>query len=285
MSLAQPIRISSRSRSRGGPPRFPSSGTDLAHVLSITIFVHGFNNDEKHAQQRWETTRARVGFLLGASQHFTQVAEYYWPGDRGYGAKFLTSALYAKDVGMARRCGQELGQFLAQREGPLRVAFVGHSLGCRVILEALRELRTNSSAVRCTKALLMAAAVPEGLCDDEHRFQRSIGTAQLADREQVLYSRSDCVLRMTFPGGQIAAELAGDDYPGPGSRRAVGRAGGPAGRWGATARTSLGHGGYWLRAEALQHVAKVIGVPQRRVQASHSLPTRCLPGLPRSGNR
>jgi hypothetical protein len=281
VTLAQPIRISSRSRSRGGRPRFPSSATDLTNVFSITIFVHGFNNDEKQAQERWKKTRARVGFLLGASQYLTQVAEYYWPGDRGRGGKFLKSALYAKDVGMARSCGRDLGRFLAQREGPLRVAFVGHSLGCRVILEALWELRTGSSQVICTTALLMAAAVPEGLCDDEHRFARAIGTALLAQREEVLYSRNDCVLHMTFPGGQIAAELAGDDYPGPGSRRAVGRGGGPSTRWSTTARTSMGHGGYWLRAESLQHVAKVIGTPQRRVRASHSLPARCLPGLPR----
>jgi Alpha/beta hydrolase family len=281
VTLAQPIRISSRSRSRGGPARFPSSGTELANVLNITIFVHGFNNDEKQAQERWEKTRARVGFLLGASQYLTQVAEYYWPGDRGYGGKFLKSALYAKDVGRARSCGQDLGRFLAQRERRLRVAFVGHSLGCRLILEALRELRASSSPVICTKALLMAAAVPEGLCDDENRFTRAIGTTLLADREEVLYSRNDCVLQTTFLGGQIAAELVGDDYPGPGSRRAVGRGGGPAKRWTAAADTSLGHGDYWLRAESLQHVAKVIGAPQRRVRASRSLPARCLPGLMR----
>lgn len=279
--LDQPIQISSRTRPRGGPAIYPLSAPRLGRWSRVTIFVHGFNNNEKQARVRWRQTRVRLAPMLGVSKYMTRLAEYYWPGDRGIGPRFLKSVLYARDVQMARRCGQDLGRFLDERGSPQHVAFVGHSLGCRVVLEALRELRVRSSSVTCSTALLMAAAVPEGLCGFPNQFARAPGLASLAKREHVLYSFNDHVLRLWFPPGQWGAQLLRDDDPAPGSRSAVGRTGGPVGRWSLATQTRLDHSDYWVSNASLPYVAKTLGYPKTRRFVRHVVPRHRLPSARR----
>ena len=109
---------------------------------------------------------------------------------------------------------------------------LAHSLGCRVTLEALREIANrkkkdqyNGPVVR--KVVLMAAAVPVADC-----LPRS-GDFQSAEdqQEHILYSRQDMVLHYAFGTGQgIFGER----------RRAVGLKGLPDERWDTRTATGLG---------------------------------------------
>src|SRR6185369_5317013 len=86
------------------------------------------------------------------------------------------------------------------------IIFVAHSLGCRVVLEALRELldgrAPDAESHRVPGVCLMAAAVPTFMVDGNARLA---GAAMVPRASYVLHSRADMVLRFTFPSGQGAA--------------------------------------------------------------------------------
>ena len=92
-------------------------------------------------------------------------------------------------------------------------------------LQAVERLRTLGGP-EVDNLILMAAAVPEGLCAEGRIYSRSS-----ARKETILHSQKDSVLSRWFPLGQaIARRLKGELDPGP-LQTAVGLKGGPSGRW------------------------------------------------------
>jgi pimeloyl-ACP methyl ester carboxylesterase len=131
-----------------------------------------------------------------------------------------------------------------------QVDFIGHSLGCRVVLETLLALRPHAVPI-VRRVALMAAAVPSEMLEPGGRFFPLLTLlAAEGTRFDVLHSLQDNVLHYAFPPGQ---SLAGG---GVGSARALGRYGPSPVMPGF--RTTMGdreivgaaHGDYWGKGNA-----------------------------------
>jgi hypothetical protein len=136
--------------------------------------------------------------------------------------------------------------------------FVAHSLGCRVVLEALRSAgdkstRDGVSGARAGVAAFMAAAVPNELCGSGGDF----AAAPNNSRQAVLYSARDRVLSRFFPLGQAIYGERGEP---------VGRHGRPWGRWSNRMDTQLGHGEYWADSSVREFLVDFLAdrAPRRR---------------------
>jgi pimeloyl-ACP methyl ester carboxylesterase len=168
----------------GAVQRFYKDGEEPIPGRQIVLLVHGFNNDEVEAGDSYMAMReglnmllSRCGVDLQTRQRFqSQIWELYWPGyqpltrvgpmgsKRAGWESAISAASYCLEVKKARAwVADGLANFLTRR-GPMDVFFVGHSLGCRVVMEVLKRLHGNGgnsrwSGVRCVGYLLMAAAV------------------------------------------------------------------------------------------------------------------------------
>lgn len=251
----------------------PRGSDDPRGFKSLTVLVHGYNNSEHRALARWDDDIfPRLRRLTSAD--FDGLLLYFWPGD-AHRLKAVSSAAYPWRVRSAIDAGVELAEYLTRiaklNDPKLTVRFVGHSLGCRVVVSALQAL-AELGAVPVEKVLLMGAAVPEGDCDKGGPYQRAVATAG----EVVLHSASDTLLRHVFPVGErVAQRLA--HVPHVGSLTAVGLFGGPSGRWPAE-RDSCGleHDEYWKQPVALGHVATMFGSLLERRLHVHTTPERRL---------
>ena len=128
---------------------------------------------------------------------------------------------------------------------------MAHSLGCRVVLEAVKYLDTWTAEKRwrhtqVASTCLMAAAVPVALCQEGQDY----GTRPRGRDEVVLWSNWDFVLTTAFPPGELAG-LEGLHL------RSVGSSGQPERRWKTPRRpsTGLGHSDYYGDKRAAQEVA------------------------------
>lgn len=188
--------LSLRERCVGGavvPPHLEvgqglGSRADLQMERRLVFLLHGFNVDACRG-------RASLGRLshLVAGEGWGLVATL-WPGDHGLGAlSYSFEGLDADDT------AEELARFIDCWAGPeARVSFVGHSLGCRVVLETVK--RMIGHAVRVEEVCLFAAAVDaDSLASGE--VYRSC--CEKADRVTVVSSVRDRVLKLAYPAGDL----------------------------------------------------------------------------------
>lgn len=173
------------------PPKFELGSGDFV------IFIHGFNVSQAQAREAY----ARFRWWLDQFQARAHVLELHWPGDRKWG--LLSALCYPGKIDIAQQCGELLAKWIASKP-QARFMIVAHSLGCRVAVEAVRELRATGHLARVLSLCLMAAAVPV-----RHVADRVLGPllGESAPRWRILYSRGDQVLRWTFLPGQT---LGGD---------------------------------------------------------------------------
>jgi pimeloyl-ACP methyl ester carboxylesterase len=239
----------------------------------LVILIHGYNNDKQKAEKNYELLRAKLRHLVDAHR-LEAIWRFYWPGyvegllpavrrhltqrmrrtrvPTTEGNLLMTAPLYALQVLKAREVGAELGRYLLQlasSERPSELVLIGHSLGCRVALEAVQQFTGAPAAQRgrVKGVCLMAAAVPTYMIESD----RLLGAAaRVPQRTWVLYSRKDLVLRWLFGPGQTAAREG--FMP-----TAVGRHG--TGVWTATDETMLGHGEYWGSSVTTPHLARAFG--------------------------
>lgn len=288
----------------------------------IVLLVHGYNNDKAQAEASYRD------LMKNLPAEYAWVADqiwwFFWPSyvERLTGSVTdapitvmtaeaseegtesnapLSIPTYAWQVLKAREVGQALGRYLRglQRDTdvPTEVVFVAHSLGCRVVLEALRELLDGSTLEnerdRVPSVCLMAAAVPTFMIGEGERLERA---ARLPQASYVLHSRSDAVLQWAFRGGQGAASLlltfgfagAFEDtarvdsegvYP-----EAVGRNGRPHAVFLRRADTGLGHSGYWKHEATAPAVLRAINggsIAQLLDESTSEGVTWTLPAHPR----
>ena len=132
---------------------------------------------------------------------------------------------------------------------PPRVILIGHSLGCRLLLEALKkQMKTNYRL----EVFLMAAAVPVSMVKPGQELNHSISSAEKCT---ILYSKNDFVLRATFPPGQA---LAGEGF-----NEAVGLKGKPSGVWYKREEMpNYKHGDYWKEKKSAEFIAQQLGFPK-----------------------
>jgi len=175
------------------------------------ILVHGFNN------HYGEAATAYLGFrnqqyrrdpnLLRPTLE-TVLADSHWPGDAAWGVADLADFLvYPFAVGTAKKAGPVLAELLVGMPNLEIVHFIGHSLGCRVVLETIRVM---SGRPQIGKVCLMAAAVPVFQVEWGARLESAMTRAR---QVLVLYSGKDIVLTAAFPPGQFAAGRGEGFFP------------------------------------------------------------------------
>lgn len=166
---------------------------DRTNGREIVFATHGFNvsySEGVHALARLEAE-------LQLAPRFVFVG-VLWPGDY-----WLPVINYPAEADDAVRCGRRLAEFAnttLRRAGAL--SFVAHSLGARLMLEAVKHLER-----RAREVCLLAAAV-----DDDCLATRQYDDARAnAERTSVLASTKDLVLRLAYPAGDLVSDILYDD--------------------------------------------------------------------------
>lgn len=236
---------------RGGPVRPTvqdkdglATDTDWRHVL---VLVHGFNNAESEAERKYDGYVEILRPGLEKSRVAPDaVAKLHWPGNEAIGPfPLFDFAGYPVDVERALQSVLPLAAFfsdlIAASPGYRLVSFVGHSLGCRLIAEAMCRLNVaNRAGPPLAVVSLMAAAVPVALAT----AGESLAAAPEAARAVLkAHSRSDWVLWLAFPAGQALAWIARIEREA--YVEAIGRNGNPDGFGESLPRKGNGHGDYW----------------------------------------
>jgi hypothetical protein len=162
----------------------------------LLFAVHGFNVSYSagvHALARLE-----AALNLGPPFVFVGVL---WPGDY-----WVPVVNYPTEAGDAVRCGRLLATFVnAKLRLAGAVSFVSHSLGARVVLEAVKSLDRPAREV-----CLTAAAVDDD-CLASSQYARARANAQ---RTSILASTEDLVLRLAYPVGDFLPSFTdGGDSP------------------------------------------------------------------------
>lgn len=242
----------------------------------LVIFVHGYANDVKTATASYRSMLEHLGDMPEIpSTWLTDVFRFYWPGDlplRG-----ISQLSYRYQVTRAGESGQVLAELLTRfaTSGATReVVFVAHSVGSRVVLEAVGQLRKlRQQAVppgapprevpHVLGVVLMAGAVPEDECEPGRDFARRENIPGYPT-EIILYSADDWVLARTFPLGQTVRV---DQVRRPILPKAVGLEGGPPDRWLGPHLFDMkpfGHGDYWRHQSSADRVSGMFGrTPER----------------------
>jgi pimeloyl-ACP methyl ester carboxylesterase len=276
MSYRPPYSLRARTMRRGGPLTIPTPPWGpLDGVPRLIVFVHGYNVDQDGAEDAWQITHELLRRSVPA-RNLKDLLLYYWPGDRRL--KVVSKLNYFRTVEDAVEAGQGLADYLATlrpASSPLRVQFVGHSLGCRLVLSAIEKLKPVAT-VEIDRVVLMAAAVPEGLCGPGMIY----GPDGVTWPETVIFSSEDRTLLRFFRLGQWGARhLAGIPDLDPGVERdAVGISGGPPGRWpGETKSCGLDHGDYWVKPENVEKLVPLFTRPAARHPKIRRTPIRTIP--------
>lgn len=276
----------------------------------LTVFVYGFNNDvpaewERWSKKTWPGIESRTTPQSGggiAGKH--GVILFSWPGDSNIGKAF-SPLQYPWRVRPAIRAGVELAEYLkkiAEDGNPgLHVQFVGHSLGCRVVLSAIQQLSRKPQTVPVVRVLLMGAAVPEGDCAPRGPWPKKVSDLfstvwnyeVSTSSDVILHSVNDQILGRKFLAAELVARRLGVESVG--SHKAVGRTGGPSrDRWtGEPASCGLRHSDYLSDEDALRQVADLFGTlgyrplpgrpEDRRFLEEEQLDQRQLASVPRLG--
>ena len=184
------------------------------------IFIHGYNVSQAKARDAY----ARFRWWLNQFQTRARVLELHWPGNRQWGP--VSALAYPGRIETAEECGEMLATWMANKPRA-RFTIVAHSLGCRVALETVAELRRTGHLAQVLVLCLMAAAVPV-----RHVANRDLGpwVGESAPRWRILYSPGDQVLRWTFAPGQTLGWDAAFGLP-------VGLHGEPSAHWSASGDT------------------------------------------------
>ncbi|HEV2227906.1 MAG TPA: alpha/beta hydrolase [Steroidobacteraceae bacterium] len=182
-----------RSDPQGGAvvPAHLTSGTidQLQQCRSVVFMMHGFNVDRADGTAELTAFGANLP-AVGAGA----AVAVLWPGDSMVGP-----LCYPFETGKADDSAVELATFIGDNL-PQRptISLIGHSLGCRVVMETVRQLWIKNIPV--AQVCVMAAAVDNDSlgCAVEY-----FNAAQFAERVGVLYSPSDRVLRFAYPLGNL----------------------------------------------------------------------------------
>lgn len=140
--------------------------------LRVGILIHGYNVED--------AMDAYARMALAIQDRYDEIVGLTWPASISAG--FWWARRRAEDAG--QRLRNEL-HFL----NPYRLDLQGHSLGCRVALEALR------AGLHCRNLLLAAPAVGDDEIARSARYGEAIDRAQ---RVLVAHSAHDRVLRRAY---------------------------------------------------------------------------------------
>jgi hypothetical protein len=231
----------------------------------IYLLVHGFNNTPDEANEGYGALRQRLEKHVG-SNLAKKIWEFYWPGyEEGYSSimtlrtgrrpanSLVTAFHYSRQVPKAINFGKLLGEYILDLRAETQdteVIFIGHSLGCRLILEALSQIVGLVPNSKVPAILLMAAAVPVSAVVSGGSLRPAV---DFCPRKFALFSHRDWVLSLCFPPGQLRA------HDGGAVPVAVGWHGAPDGCWTGRQRMRLFHGEYWDHDVTTPNIVRLFG--------------------------
>jgi pimeloyl-ACP methyl ester carboxylesterase len=220
------------------------------------ILVHGFNNSRRDAKRSFESFTRHLPPLPVKDQ----LSYLFWPSD--FQQREWSS--YGLAVERAKECGPRLANFIEGLDSN-SIVLIGHSLGSRVILEALRV--APSRVRQRVSVYLLAAAVPTTFLHAGARLEAGVTDAAA---KVAFFSSRDCILRWTFPVGQARAHEGW-------RTEAVGLRGHPIGLWKpGFPDAGLDHSGYWSSHGIANAVARGMQLRAPPFRTRH-LSTRTVP--------
>lgn len=211
------LELDMRQHPEGGQVQAPCQ-SNWAHrqprrQTDLIVLVHGFNNNRCEAQEAYVGFRGRQRGLLArqdGQRLEDMLGDAFWPGDADFAGPLdmVDFLVYPATIQTARETAAVLRDYLLTRNDVLNLHLVGHSMGCRVILETIRLLLEADPGIqaRLRKVCLMAAAVPTLAAFPGGALEAAF---RAADQVLVLHSSADTVLHFAFPPGQT---LAGDGF-------------------------------------------------------------------------
>lgn len=229
----------------GEPAKFVNLQIRVGRALSkreVVVLVHGFNNHRGEAEFAYQGFRERQRELLESIELNgvnLKLRDCFWPGDAAWRGALdkLDFLVFPSAVGTAKEVGERLGIYLLGSPTISKVHFIGHSLGCRVVLETINYMIANSTRRMVGRVCFMAAAVPMFTLLKGGRLRRTLFEA---DSVLNLFSKSDRVLQFAFPAGQSIAPAREGVLP-----RALGRYAFASANTASRLVEGANHGDYW----------------------------------------
>ena len=164
-------------------------------AAKITFLIHGFNVSAGEGSR----SLARLAECLPFAQRDGALVSVLWPGDSCAGA--LSYAWEGHDANLS---AHELAKFIDLYAAPAaELFFVSHSLGARVVMKCIDELRAAGRKVG--RVCLMAPAIDADSLADPGVYRRP---ASHADKVAVLSSTKDHVLKLAYPAGDLFQAFA-----------------------------------------------------------------------------
>lgn len=227
------------------------------------IFIHGFNTNEKEAIEGYQNLVKELKNIGVDGIYLNRICHFYWPGN----TKYLSRASYPFQINKAITTAHMLGQFLVRAiPRSKQFNFIAHSLGCRLILEALNStlLQPFNASIKAKLVVLMAAAVPVDMIRKKTFPLSNIKEA--ARSIACIYSSRDTVLRKYFQIGQFAAR---ENFS-----KAIGLTGEPQLFWSAGSKEiEIDHNDYWTNEDVARSLASSMHIPVRAKLSSREIPS------------
>lgn len=171
----------------------PARLAALTTGRNILFGVHGFNVNRDEGIRAFARLEPSLG--LSSGDVFIGVL---WPGDF-----WIPVINYPFEGGDAMDCGRRLATFCDRNLGSAAsFSFLSHSLGARLVLEAVAHLGEK------VKEICMAAAAINRDC----LSAEYASAASNAEKVSLLASRSDRVLGVAFPIGDPISDLLHADH-------------------------------------------------------------------------
>lgn len=227
----------------------------------LVVFVHGYNDSYFGGGRNYKAFLELLDAEWGppAGRLIPSLGRMFWPGDKNWGMLSLIS--FPLELEPADESASRLAAFIetvGKRERPVRLDVIAHSLGCRVVLNALTILAKSHAGSQGTHMVgrvevhtvcLMAGAVPVEYVGPGEKYWDGVG---LPRRMSCLYSHADPVIGLAAPLGYTAA---GERFFPP----CIGYAGPPAGFPGDGEEIhGASHGDYWAGEIAANRVAGML---------------------------
>ena len=160
----------------------------------VLLAIHGFNVNYRRGAGSFGLLDGDLG-LSNDSELFIGVL---WPGDF-----WIPVVNYPFEGSDAMDCGRRLAAFCNRwLAGAQSISFVSHSLGARLVLEAVANLNRRARMV-----CLMAGAINNDCLTAEYR-----NAAANSDTIFVLASRHDVVVRVAFQIGDPISNILDHDH-------------------------------------------------------------------------
>jgi hypothetical protein len=170
---------------------------DAIRGQDVILVTHGYNVNRKHGVQSLTEWKAKL--QVGDGPVFIGVL---WPGD----CVVPIFVDYIWEGSEAEKSGTLLGGFVDANFGIANsVTFASHSLGARVVLQAIHTLQTVTPV---KQLILMAPAI-----EDDTLAREFADVPAKVRHITVMFSKKDQVLAKAYPAGNLLTDLLGRGDP------------------------------------------------------------------------